>query len=707
MSTATAENRLACALDAAARGLRVLPLEVKRPLTTHGLKDASKDPATLKAWWAKWPDANIGIATGPGSGLFAVDVDSLHGGDVSFDDLEAKHGKLPDTVVVLTGNGRHYYLKYPADGRTIRNSAGKLGAGLDIRGDGGYVVGAGSIHISGRLYQYEASSDIGEVEIAAAPEWLLALLCNGTGKPAAPVGDRIAEGARNDTLASLAGTMRRRGMAEGAILAALQAENRTRCTPPLPDSELANIARSIGCYAPATALVDAPTTDLGNAQRLAYRAAGKALYCGQRAKFLIWKHDRWAFDEALDILTLAKKTALRIFDEAKAAADPDRQNALAKWAVKSQSRYALASMVDLARPDLAVNVEDLDADPFAFNVLNGTIDLKRTGELRPHSPDDLLTKLAPVHYDAAATCPLFDTFLHRIMAGNAALIGYLQRRAGMCLTADISEQSLWVDHGVGANGKNTLLDTLTGLMGDYACEAPPDLLLMRNSPEHPTETADLCGRRLVVCSETDEGRRLRVQLVKRLTGNARLKARFMRGDYFEFPRTHKMILVTNNRPVIKETTLAIWRRIKLVPFSVVIPMVEWDRHLTEKLVAERPGILNWAIKGCLDWQRDGMNEPAEVLTATAAYQAEQDPLAEFFDSCCIFAPHVEAPRADLFNGYAAWAERAKDHRPLDRTTFFERVRNRTGVDESQRRVDGKMTRLFTGIGLANVELFQP
>jgi len=465
---------------------------------------------------------------------------------------------------------------------------------------------------------------------------------------------------------------------------------------------------------PATApMITAPKatdnvqlTDLGNAQRFAYRVAEQARFCAEWGKWLIRKPDRWKVDDRLDILTLAKRTALSIFDEAKAAADPDRQKALASWAVKSQSRYALAAMVDLARPDLAVNVSALDADPFAFNVLNGTIDLK-TGELRPHDPDDLLTCLAPVRFDPAAKCPLWDAFLDRIMDHNTALIGYLQRRAGMCLTADISEQSLWMDHGGGANGKSVHLDTLTGLMGDYAGEAPPDLLLMRNNPEHPTEIADLCGRRLVVASETDEGRRLRVQLVKRLTGNSRLKARYMRGDYFEFPRTHKLILATNNRPIIKETTLAIWRRIKLVPFGVTVPPEEQDRHLTEKLAKERPGILNWAIKGCLAWQRDGMNEPAEVLTATAAYQSEQDPLADFFDTACIFASHVEAPRADLFACYAAWAERAKDHRPLDRTTFFERIRTRPGVDEGRRRIDGRLTRFFTGIGLVKVEYAQP
>lgn len=352
-------------------------------------------------------------------------------------------------------------------------------------------------------------------------------------------------------------------MADAAPTWTPQAEAAQADADPVVDEEVA----------PAGELKSFPMTDCGNAQRFARRATGQARFCGQRGRWFDWTRIRWQVDDALNVLNLAKDTALGIFDEAKAAADPARQKALATWAVKSQSRYALAAMVDLARPDLAVNVEALDVDPFAFNTLNGTLDL-RSGELHPHNPDDLITRLAPVHFDPAAKCPLWESVLDRIMAGNAALIGYLQRLFGMCMTGDISEQVLPMLYGGGANGKTATVDTVAGLMGDYAGEAPPDLLLMRSNPEHPTELADLCGRRLVVASETDEGRRLRVQLVKRLTGNSRLKARYMRGDYFEFARTHKMILTTNNRPVIKETTLAIWRRIQLVPFSVTIPPEE-------------------------------------------------------------------------------------------------------------------------------------
>jgi putative DNA primase/helicase len=206
-------------------------------------------------------------------------------------------------------------------------------------------------------------------------------------------------------------------------------------------------------------------------------------------------------------------------------------------------------------------------------VQNGTVDL-RTGELRPHRREDLLTKLAPVTFEPAAKPVLWLAFLNRIMGGNEGMIRYLQQIAGLSLTGDASVQELFVMYGCGANGKSVFLDTLSALMGDYAAEAPPSLVTSRTNDEHPTELADLCGKRLVVASETEEGAKLRIQLVKRLTGNARIKGRFMRQDYFEFPRTHKLVLVTNNKPVIRETTNAVHPRVG----SAGMPRLAAQRH---------------------------------------------------------------------------------------------------------------------------------
>jgi putative DNA primase/helicase len=363
-------------------------------------------------------------------------------------------------------------------------------------------------------------------------------------------------------------------------------------------------------------------------------------------------------------------------------------------------------MINLARPEVAVSPDDLDRDPMLLNLENGTVDL-RTGERRDHARGDLITKQARVKFDPTADCPLWHRFLGRIMDGNARMIGFLQRLAGMCLTGDVRDQHLPIFFGPGNNGKSVYLDTSTGLMGDYAIQAPPDLLVIKRNAEHPCEIADLCGRRLVVSAESEEGARLKTAFVKRLTGDARLKGRFMRADFFEFSRTHKIVLVTNNRPQVREASIAIWRRLCAVPFTVVIPPEEVDELLLDKLRAEFSGILNWMLAGCREWLAEGLQIPPEVQAATEAYQKEQDVIKGFVDECCILAANAIVPRSDIYREYEAWAKRSGESHPLINRQFYERLRKLPGVGDDERRLDGKTTRLFTGIGLLSTRQEAP
>jgi len=688
-------NILNAALKALDSGLRPIPIEAngKRPLLKwQQYQDREPTPEEVEGWFERWPTANLAILTGAASGVDVLDFDPGH------DPWPTKGCELPTECIVRTPRGgQHYYVKHIVG---VRNSAGKLAKGVDVRGDGGYAVIPPSI-VNGKPYQYLTGTI---TEAGEAPGWLIKALRNGKASPpkpsATPAGAAIHEGQRNSALTSVAGAMRRKGMSEDAIRAALLEENRKRCSPPLEASEVEAIAKSVARYEPKAR--GFALTDMGNAARLVAAHGQDLRYCGAWGKWLVWDGVRWSPDDKLQVMVKAKAVALGIFDEAKAATDEGQRRDLGKWAMASQKRERLAAMVDLSRCELAIGADDLDRDRWLLNVLNGTVDL-RTGELRDHRREDLMSKLAPVEYDYRAACARWESFLEEIMDGNSALISYLQRIAGMGLTGDVSEQVLFVFHGEGANGKSVLLDTLTGLLGDYACESPPDLLILRRSQEHPTELADLCGRRLVVACETEEGGRLRIERVKRLTGNARIKARFMRQDFFEFERTHKLVLMTNNKPTIREATHAIWRRIQLVPFAVTIPKDRQDRLLTEKLRAEWPGILAWAVRGCLDWQRKGLATPTEVERATETYRAEQDPLAEFFEEHCILEPNAFVSRADVFTAYNAWAEKQKERQPLDRRGLYDRLRKTPGVTEGQRRtgVESGPSRGFTGIGLRN------
>lgn len=443
-----------------------------------------------------------------------------------------------------------------------------------------------------------------------------------------------------------------------------------------------------------------PLTDLGNAERLADRHGHELRYGHETGQWLVWSGKRWEIDQKGTVMAKAALTARSIYQEAAKCPDPDRARLVGQWAGKSESRHRLEAMIALAKSQraIAIKSEQLDSEYWLFNVLNGTIDL-RTGQLRPHDPADLITKIANTDFRPGAPCPRWHAFLDRVFNCDLALIQFVQRWCGMSLTGDIREQLLVIFYGQGNNGKNVLLDTVCGIMGDYASTAPPELLTVSKQREHPTEIADLWGRRLVIASETEEGASLRLQLIKRLTGDARLKGRFMRQDFFEFPRTHKLILVTNNRPKVSENTEAAWRRIRLIPFNVVVPPEERDPTLIDKLRVEWPGILAWMVQGCLDWQREGLGQPSAVSEATASYRQEEDILAEFLADYCVMSPNSLVSRIGIHRAYQIWTQGTAERQILDRTRLYERLRRLDGVVDAYVMAEGRSVRGFVGIEL--------
>jgi putative DNA primase/helicase len=344
-----------------------------------------------------------------------------------------------------------------------------------------------------------------------------------------------------------------------------------------------------------------------------------------------------------------------------------------RWCLISESAPRINAMLDLARSEDGIPAvpDELDRDPWLLNVQNGTLDL-RTGRLREHRREDLLTKVCPTRYDARAGCPLWGRFLDAVFEGDEELVRFLQRLFGYCLTGEASEQILPIFWGSGANGKTTLINAVTGAIGpDYAGEAVPDLLLVPKGERHLTELAFLFGRRLVVCSEADQGGRLNEARVKRLTGSDKITARRMREDPWEFTPTHKLILLTNHRPTVKGNDHALWRRLRLVPFTVTfwdpddptthgrdLPAdLRQDKRLGEKLSAEAPGILAWMVRGCLDWQRGGLTLPAKVQAATRQYRDAEDLLGQFLAECCVAGDKDFRCRSrDLYGAYVKWAE---------------------------------------------------
>lgn len=434
-------------------------------------------------------------------------------------------------------------------------------------------------------------------------------------------------------------------------------------------------------------------TDAGNAERLVRRQGANMIYVPPWKKWGVWNGKRWSFETAgAQMVQWAKETARSILAAASRIADADTRRRAAAWALKSESLQRIRAMIELAtaEPGVAVFPDQLDVNPWKLNCLNGVVDL-REGWLADHRREDFITKLCPVEYRYERTCRTFERFLDRIFNGKKDLISYLQSALGYGATGSVREQVLFFLYGQGANGKSTLLNAVRETLGpDYASEAPPDLLMVKRD-SHPTERAALFGQRFVTTVEVTEGRRMAEVLVKQLTGGEPIRARRMREDFWSFDPTHTIFLAANHRPEIRGTDLAIWRRIKLIPFSVIIAAEEQDRNLPEKLREEYEGILSWLVRGAVDWFKSGgLCDPADVTVATREYRLEMDLLGEFLGEMCVEGPDTWAKAADLLEAFRTWNGKAA----LSATAFGRRLAERGFTKDKLRGA-----RIWRGIGL--------
>lgn len=411
-------------------------------------------------------------------------------------------------------------------------------------------------------------------------------------------------------------------------------------------------------------------SDAGNGERIAADHGADLRYVAAWKGWLAWDGRRWQRDDTGRVSALAQRTMrARVEDFASLLADASKDERpkllrAVKFALGSESEPRLRAALVLAQPRLAARPGDFDRDPWLLNVENGTIDL-RTGRLRPHRRTDSITRLAPVTFDAAAQCPRWLDFLGRVMGGDEALIAFLRRLVGYIMTGTTDEQVIVLFFGGGANGKSTFVEIVRTLLGTYAQTSPFSTFLAAERDHGPrNDLARMAGSRLVVAVETREGRRLDETLVKTLTGGDTVTARYLYGEHFEFRPTFKLVLVANSRPVITGTDHAIWRRVRLVPWTVTISDGERDPRLGEKLRAELPGILNWALRGCLEWQSDGLGAAETVAAATAAYRAESDEAGRFLDEACAFDAQTWTPSAALRDAFAAWSGRKASDRSL-------------------------------------------
>jgi putative DNA primase/helicase len=407
----------------------------------------------------------------------------------------------------------------------------------------------------------------------------------------------------------------------------------------------------------ADARRDVIDTDLANAGRLA-RRHGPDLRYTAAGGWLVWGGTHWLEDpKGVRVQALAKDTALAIFDEVKTASD---RNELFRHAKRSQAKTAIDAMISLARsePGVFVPLTSFDTDLMLFNVANGTIDL-HTGKLRLHSRDDLITRISPIEFDPDADCEQWDAFLWRVLGQDDELYRYARRLVGYLMTGKTSEQVLHFLYGLGANGKSVFCEILEMLLGDYAIVVSPELVMMRRHSGIPNDIARLRGVRAAFLNETSQGSRFDEAKLKDLTGGDKLSGRFLHQEFFDFPPTHKLVIRGNHKPVISGTDDGIWRRLRLIPFIVTIPPDEQDHQLIDKLRAELPGILRWAVDGCLEWQREGLKPPALIVDAVREYREESDTLGRFIVEHCNTSSKLSQVKSGvLFKHYQQFAETA-------------------------------------------------
>lgn len=406
-------------------------------------------------------------------------------------------------------------------------------------------------------------------------------------------------------------------------------------------------------------------------------------YVAAWGRWLVWDGHRWRTEDTLAATDLIRSVCRHA---AVHAENP-------KIAAKLATSGTVGGVERLARADRrhAATTAEWDADPWLLNTPGGVVDLK-TGRQRAHDRADRMTKITTA--SPSGDCPIWRQFLDEVTGGDAELQAYLQRMVGYCLTGVTSAHALFFLYGTGANGKSVFANVVSTILGDYAATASMDTFVETRGDRHPTDLAGLRGARFVTAIETEQGRRLNESKVKAITGGDKISARFMRQDFFEYTPQFKPVIVGNHKPAIRNIDEAMKRRMHLIPFTVTIPPERRDGSLTEKLLAERDGILAWAVAGCLAWQREGLKPPASVVSATQEYFESEDALGRWLDERCVRDANAKSLTAELFGDWKQWADSAGEFIGSQRrfsdlliTRGVEKWRNTAGV------------RGFRGIGL--------
>jgi putative DNA primase/helicase len=635
----------------------------KHPLTPHGLQDASIDPIIIDGWWNKWPQANVGIVTGTVSGIIVLDIDPRHFGDDTLSNLIIKNGQIPDTLETLTGGGgRHILFKHP--GRKVPNDSrgAFFGQGIDVRGDGGYIVAPPSNHISGKQYLWEASCDPAIDLIAIMPGWVDRALpkissstsqsTNGNGnngngaKPSQP--KKVKAGMRNTTLTSMAGAMRRKGMPQTAIEAALLDTNKELCDPPLPDADVLKIAKSVGRYTPTGStptddelatewITKYPETLFGLGEWRRYNGKG------------IWPPipEKKIEEEVLDIAIDAKGQGFKP----------------TYWKIKS--------IMELAKMQVDTPQERWNANSEILVCKNGTLEIEGR-ILRSHQKDDYITTGVPYNYDKKADQTFWIDFLNSTIPDAS---DFLREFAGYALTTDTQyEMAIWL-YGPRGCGKSTFIEGIKSMLGTRAGQL--GLAQIENSR---FGLAGLQDKTLLFSTEQPSDYIRSGHILNSLISGEELVIERKFKDQELLTPYAKILWAMNDLPRIKEASSGLFRRVKVVewPHLKVTP----DPTVKTKIKFMGAAILNWALDGLDELKRQrGFDVPKCVQDATRNFQEVNDVVKIFIDEVCELG-NFQVKSSTLYEHYRAWCDE-NGHKPKSNTALSMEDWHRMGFVKSK------------------------
>lgn len=644
-------------------GFSLIPLTAggKKPLVKWAEFQTTKaDWSQIEQWQIEYPEANIGIVTGEISGIFVVDFDSPEAFQA------AQDRGLGAGVIAKSGRGYHVYYRHPE--WTVKTAAGILNH-VDIRSDGGYIVAPPSAHESGTIYEW--IDDPAGIATAYMPEWLSKLLgADAAGSsPSGVTAQGVDHSWAVKTLEDEAALVRIAPIGKrNDQLNASSFKMGQFAAAGLIEAELAKVTLLSAAMMNGLAAQEAQDTIKSgftagrkqpwilhngqpqDSQHLSEDSFARAFterhgdisrFCHTNGKCFLFNGNHWEIDGTKRVNHMVRD----IIRELSAGATSFNKSSVINGVEKMLQSH----------PAHSVKNEYWDSHGYLLGTPNGTVDLKR-GDLRPACPKDAITKVTACAPEQG-TPVAWLRFLDDATGHDPSMVCYLQQVCGYALTGDTKEHALFFVHGPGGNGKSVFLNTIAGILGDYATTASMDTFTAQKFTQHSTELAMLVGARLVSASETEADRYLAEARIKQLTGGDPITARFMRQDNFTFQPQFKLVIIGNHEPRIKFVDDAIRRRFNVLPFT--FKPENPDKDLENKLKAEWPKILNWMIEGCIDWQTNGLNRPDKVITATEEYFDEQDIFGQWLNTKCTInlkAKHFKVPCSKVFESWSQFAE---------------------------------------------------